>query len=218
MSESPSADEVFQKIDAGSSAWQDIIPFEEHDRFVEGVKQAVQIYLSLVSPKDLRDELIAFEKATRSPSAPINQLVSGLSPGTQDILSHSGSLPLPPDDPAALEAYYNDIRSRLLRSQRWKPEGSKRRKQTEIVGPPKRMGRPPHEKIDVLVSFLSAAYAHAVGTPATRSWWDSEYESAVERIVGDVFTNLGIEADYNVKKAVQRHVERRGALELKSLK
>ena len=59
MSESPSADEVFQKIDAGSSAWQDIIPFEEHDRFVEGVKQAVQIYLSLVSPQDLRDELEA---------------------------------------------------------------------------------------------------------------------------------------------------------------
>jgi len=121
MSEGPSADEVFQKIDAGSSAWQDIIPFKEHDRFVEGVKQAVQIYLSLVSPKDLRDELKAFEKATRSPSAPINQLVSGLSPGAQDILSHSGSLPLPPNDPLALEAYYNDIRSRLFRGQRWKP-------------------------------------------------------------------------------------------------
>ena len=218
MSESPSADEVFQKIDAGSSAWQDIIPFEEHDRFVEGVKQAVQIYLSLVSPRDLRDELMAFEKATRSPSVPINQLVSGLSPDAQDILSHSGSLPLPPDNPSALEAYYNDIRSRLLRGQRWKPEGSKRRKQTEIVGPPKRVGRPPDEKIDVLVSFLSAAYAHAVGTPTTRSWWDSEDESAVERIVGDVFANLGIDADYSAKKAVQRHVERRGALELKSLK
>jgi hypothetical protein len=209
MSESPSADEVFQKIDDGSSAWQDIIPFEEHDRFVEGVKQAVQIYLSLVSPKDLRDELIAFEKATRSPSAPINQLVSGLSPGAQDILSHSGSLPLPPDDPAALEAYYNDIRSRLLRSQRWKPEGSKRRKQTKIVGPPKRMGRPPDTKIDALVSFMSAAYAYAVGKPATRSW-SEENESAVERIVEDVFANLGIDADYSARKAVRRHIERRG--------
>ena len=80
------------------------------------------------------------------------------------------------------------------------------------------MGRPPDEKIEVLVSFLSAAYAHAVGTPAKRSWSDSKDESAVERIVGDVFANLGIDADYSAKKALQRHIERRGALELKSLK
>jgi len=209
MSKSPSADEVFQRIDAGSSAWRDIVPFEEHDRFVEGVKQAVQIYLSLVSPKDLRDELKAFEKATRTPSAPINQLVSGLSPGAQDILSHSGSLPLPPNDPLALEAYYNDIRSRLLRGQRWRIEGDRRRKQTEIVGPARRMGRPPDTEIDVLVSFMSAAYGYAVGKPATRSW-SEENESAVERIVGDVFANLSIDADYSARKAVQRHIERRG--------
>ena len=218
MSESPSADEVFQKIDAGSSAWQDIIHFEEHDRFVEGVKQAVQIYLSLVSPKDLRDELKASEKATRSPSVPISQLVSGLSAEAQDMLFHSRPLPLPPDNPSALEAYYYDIRSRLLQGKRWKLEGSKRRKQTEIVGPPQRMGRPPDEKIDVLVSFLSAAYAHAVGTPATRSWSDSKDESAVERIVGDVFANLGIDADYSAKRAVRRHIERRDDLRNKPLK
>ena len=217
MNESPSADEVFQKLDAGSLAWRDIIPFEEHDRFVKGVKQAVQIYLSLVSPKDLRDELMAFEKATRSPSVPISQLVSYLSPDALDILSHSRPLPLPPDNPSALEAYYYDIRSRLLQGKRWKLEGSKRRKQTEIVGPPKQMGRPPDEKIDVLVSFMSAAYAHALGAPATRSW-SREEESAVERIVGDVFANLGIDADYSAKKALQRHIERRGALELNSLK
>ena len=72
MSESPSADEVIRRIDAGSSAWRDIIPSKEHDRFVGRVKQAVQIYLNLVSPKELRDELEAFDKATRSCSAPIN--------------------------------------------------------------------------------------------------------------------------------------------------
>ena len=177
----------------------------------------MQIYLSLVSPKDLRDELEAFEKATRSPSVPISQLVSGLSADAQDMLFHSRPLPLPPDNPSALEAYYYDIRSRLLQGKRWKLEGSKRRKQTEIVGPPQRMGRPPDEKIEVLVSFLSAAYAHAVGTPATRSW-SEENESAVERIVGDVFANLGIDADYSAKKALRRHIERRGALEFKSLK
>jgi hypothetical protein len=79
------------------------------------------------------------------------------------------------------------------------------------------MGRPPDEKIDVLVSFLSAAYAHAVGTPATRSWSEDD-ESAVERIVGDVFANLGIDADYSAKKAVQRHIKRRNALQFKLLK
>ena len=217
MSGHLSADEIREKIEAGSAAWRDIIPNEEHDRFVGRVQQAVTIYLSLVSPKDLRDELEGFEKATRSPSAPITQLVSGLSADAQDTLFHSRPLPLPPDNPAALEAYYYDIRSRLLQGRRWKLEGSKRRKQTEIVGPPKRMGRPPDEKIDVLVSFMSAAYAHALGAPATRSW-SREEESAVERIVGDVFANLGIDADYSAKKALQRHIERRGALELNSLK
>jgi len=123
MSESPGADEVIRKIDAGSSAWLDIIPSEEHDRFVGRVKQAVQIYLNLVSPKELRDELEAFEKATRSPSAPISQLVPGLSADAQDMLPHSRPLPLPPDNPSTSDAYYNDIRSHLLRGQRWTPKG-----------------------------------------------------------------------------------------------
>ncbi len=210
MSESTNPDEVFRKIAVGSSAWRNIIPPQEHDRFVGRVQQAVQIYLSLVSPKDLRDELEAFEKATRSPTEPISQLVSGLSTDAQDMLSHSGPLPLPPDNPSASEAYYNDIRARLLRGQRWKTEGDKRRKLTEIVGPSKQMGRPPHEKIDVLVSSISAAYAQAVGKSATRSW-SEENESAVETIVEDVFANLGIDADYSARKAVQRHIECRGA-------
>ena len=218
MSGDLSADEIFEKIEAGSSAWRDIIPSEKHDRFVGRVQQAVTIHESLVRPKDLRDELEGFEKATRSPSAPITQLVSGLSADAQDALFHSRPLPLPPDNPAALEAYYYDIRSRLLQGKRWKLEGSKRRKQTEIVGPPQRMGRPPDEKIEVLVSFLSAAYAHAVGTPATRSWSDSKDESAVERIVGDVFANLDIDADYNAKSAVRRHIERRDDLRVTPLK
>ena len=72
------------------------------------------------------------------------------------------------------------------------------------------MGRPPHEKIDVLVSSISAAYAQAVGKSATRSW-SEENESAVETIVEDVFANLGIDADYSARKAVQRHIECRDA-------
>ena len=210
MSESPNPDEVFRKIAVGSSAWRNIIPSQEHDRFVGRVQQAVQIYRGLVSPKDLRDELEAFEKATRSPSAPISQLVSGLSTDAQDMLSHSGPLPLLPDNPSALEAYYNDIRARLLQGQRWKSEGYKRRKVTEFVGPPKRMGRPLDGKIDILVSSIGAAYVYAVGKSATRSW-SEESESTVERIVEDVFANLGIDQDYSAKKAVQRHIECRDA-------
>ena len=80
------------------------------------------------------------------------------------------------------------------------------------------MGRPPDEKIEVLVSFMSAAYDHAVGTPAKRSWSDSKDESAVERIVGDVFANLDIDADYNAKSAVRRHIERRNDLRVTPLK
>jgi hypothetical protein len=217
MSGDLSADEIREKIEAGSEAWRDIIPFGQHDRFVGRVQQAVTLYLSLISPKDLRDELEGFERATRSPTAPIGQLVAGLSADAQHILSRSGPLPLPPNNPSASGAYYTDIRSRLVRGQRWKSEGDKRRKVTEIVGPPKRMGRPPDADIDALVSYISVAYADAVGKSTTGSW-SGENESAVERIVGDVFANLGVDAAYSAIKAVQRHIEQRDELKYKPLK
>jgi hypothetical protein len=222
MSGDLSGDEIREKIEVGSANWRDIVPNEKRDWFVGRVQEAVRLYLSLVSPKDLRDELEGFEKATRSPTAPIGQLVSGLSEEAQSILSRSGPLPLPPNDPSATEEYYNEIRSRLLRGQRWKAEGDKRRKKIDIVGPPRRMGRPPAEKIDVLVSFISSAYAAAVGKPVTRSWtdeaphsWSEEAESAVEKIVEDVFESLGINKKYSAKKAVQRHVKERTYLNIR---
>lgn len=205
-----SVDEILRNIKVGSGAWRDIIPSDQHGRFVERVQQAVMIYLGLVRPKDLRDELERFEKATRSPSALIGQLVSGLSVDARSILANPDPLPPSPNNAAAEEEYYNDIRSRLIRAQRWSPEGKKRRWHTEIVGPPRKMGRPLDEKIDVLVSLICFAYAQAVEKPAAGSWSEGK-ESAIEKIVEDVFANLGIDADYSAKKAVQRHIERRNS-------
>ena len=191
--------------------WRDIIPPDQLARFVERVQQAVTIYLSLVSPKDLRDELEEFEKAIRSSAAPIRQLVSDLSADAQGILAGSEELPSPPDDSAAEQAYYNDIRSRLVRTQRWIPEGQKRRWRTDIVGPAKKMGRPSDARIDVLVSFICAAYANAVGKPPFRSWSEAD-ESDIEIIVGNCFANLHVDDVYSAKKAVQRHIENRNLL------
>jgi len=212
MNGDPDADEIHRKIDAGSEAWRDIIPSDQRAPLVERVQQAVTIYLSLVSPKDLRDELETFEKATRSSTAPISQLVSDLSADAQSILAGTGQLPSPPPDGAAEQGYYNDIRSRLIRAQRWLPEGAKRRWQTEIVGPAKKMGRPSDARIDVLVSFICAAYADAISKPASRSWSESD-ESDVEMIVEDCLANLGIDDRHSAKKAVQRHVGNRNLLD-----
>ena len=212
MSEDLSAEEILSKIQEGSEAWRDIVPSDQHARFVERVQHAVFIYLDLVSPKDLRDELEAFERATRSSSASISQLVSALSAEARDILAGLEPLPSPPDDGAAERGYYNDIRSRLVRAQRWIPEGKKRRWQTEIVGPPRKMGRPPDAKIDVLVSFICAAYAYAVGKPTARSWSEAD-ESQIETIVEDCLANLGIDDRHSAKKAVQRHIENRNLLD-----
>lgn len=212
MSGDPSADEIHRKIQAGSKAWRDIIPLDQYAMFVERVQRAVGIYLGLVSPKDLRDELETFEKATRSSIAPISQLVSDLSADAQSILAGTGQLPSPPPDGAAEQGYYNDIRSRLIRAQRWLPEGGKRRWRTEIVGPAKKRGRPSDARIDVLVSLISAAYADATSKPASRSWSESN-ESDVEMIVGDCLANLGIDDRHSAKKAVQRHVGNRNLLD-----
>jgi hypothetical protein len=212
MSEDLSAEEILRKTQDGSEAWRDIIPPDQHARFVERIQHAVAIYLDLVSPKDLRDELEAFERATRSSSASISQLVSALSAEARDILAGLEPLPSPPDDGAAEQGYYNDIRSRLVRAQRWIPEGQKRRWQTEIVGPLRKMGRPPHAKIDVLVSFICFAYAQAVGKPTARSWAEAD-ESQIEIIVGDCLANLGIDDRHSAKKAVQRHIVNRNLLD-----
>lgn len=104
-----SVDEILRKIKVGSGAWRDIIPSDQHGRFVERVQQAVSIYLGLVRPKDLRDELERFEKATRSRSALIGQLVSGLSVDARSILANPDPLPPSPNNAAAEEEYYNDI-------------------------------------------------------------------------------------------------------------
>jgi hypothetical protein len=224
MSSNLSAYEIYKKIHVGSSAWRDIIPSKKHVWFVGRVQIAVKIYLGLISREDLRAELEGLEKATRSPSASIGQLVQGLSVDAQKILADLGSLPVLPDDPSTteLETYYNDIRSRLLRSQRWKPEADKRRKKTDgdirrkktkIVGPPKQIGRPSHAKIDTLVGLISGAYVYATGK--TPTGYESETkESPLERIVEDVFRNMAIDADYNSKKAVRRHIKRRASLKL----
>jgi len=208
MSEDLSAEEILRKIQAGSGAWWDIIPSNQHARFVERVQHAVAIYLDLVSPKDLRDELEAFEKATRSDSGAIEQLVSGLSSDARRALSISGPLPHASNSASDDEQYYLDIRSRLVRGQRWSREGKKRRWRTEIVGPPRKMGRPSVARIDVLVGFICAAFADATGKPTARSWSEAD-ESAIERIVGDCFANLGIDDIHSSKKAVQRHISNR---------
>jgi hypothetical protein len=79
------------------------------------------------------------------------------------------------------------------------------------------MGRPADKKIDVLVSLINNAYAYATGGYANRSRGDVP-ESPVEKIVGDVFAIVGIEADYSAIKAVQHHIKRRDALYYKPLK
>ena len=92
MSGGLSADEFLNKIESGSSIRRSIMPPEEQDWLVGYVPRAVMIYLGFVSPRDLRDALEGFEKATRSLSTPIGQLVSRLSVDAQKILTHLGSL------------------------------------------------------------------------------------------------------------------------------
>ena len=208
MNRGLSDDKIRRKIQAGSEAWRDVIPSDQHARFVERVQSAVTIYFGLLRPKDLRAELEAFEKATQDYTAGIGDLVLGLSLAAREVLSRSGPLPPLPTCASEEETYYFDIRSRLVRAQRWIPEGKKRRWQTEIVGPPRKMGRPDDAKIDVLVSLICFAYAQAVERPAARSWSEA-VETPIERIVGDCLANLGIDDVYSARKAIQRHINNR---------
>lgn len=79
--------EIRRKIQAGSEAWRDVIPSDQHARFVERVQSAVTIYFGLLRPKDLRAELEVFEKATQDYTAGIGDLVLGLSLAAREVLS-----------------------------------------------------------------------------------------------------------------------------------
>lgn len=208
MNNNPSPQEIYRKIQDGSEAWRDLIPAGQLKWFVEGVQEAIAVYLSLIDPKDLKAELEALERATRSDTVPIYQIVSDLSPEASEALSISGPLPSKPRNTLEEKQYCDDIRSRVISAQRWRTEGDKRRWVTKAIGPPKKMGRPSDKKIDVLVGLVCAAYAGAVGELTSRSWSEAG-ESGIERIVGDCFANLGIDHRHSAKKAVQRHIENR---------
>ncbi len=208
MNGDQSADEIYRKIQVSSEGWRNYVPPDQYERFVTRVQRAVKIYRGLVSPKNLRDELEALEKETRYNSATIGRLVSDLSPDAEKMLSISGPLPPAPKIASDQEQYRLDIRARLISAQRWRPEGHKRRLQTEIVGPPKKMGRPPDTTIDVLVSFICFAYAEVVGKPTTRSW-DGEEGNPIETIVEDCLANLLVDDRHNAKNTVRRQITER---------
>ena len=201
--------EILNKIAIGSKAWRHVIPPIEQQLFVERVKRAAEIYLDLVSPRDLAVELKDFEEGTRNSPQLTTQLFEELSNGAKTALygfEQPGASRL---NRLAKQDLYDEIRSRLILSQSWKPEAQgKRRRHIHIVGPQMRKGRPSHAKIDVLVSLISAAYAAATNKKPSRSWSEA-VESDIEMIVEDCLANMGIDDVYSAKAGVRRHMENR---------
>lgn len=209
-------DDRLEKLELASAEWRDLIPPANFEQFVDGVMYAAELYLGLEDPKATQAELEKLEKALRSPTNECLELIRALSDEAKAALSRHELLPREPEDPSELTEYFREIRSRLVLTMGWKQEGTKRRRQINVVGGSKQDGRPPAQRIAVLVSFVCTAFARATGRRATRSWsdeyrngWRKEAESDVERIITDLFANLEIDEDWSPKKALQRQIGRR---------
>jgi len=204
---------VLDKIDIGKENWRDIIPAKQFDWFVERVNEAIKIFYELWDPPNLAAELRQIEKASRHPPAELLSLVGQATPMARNILEQHDKLPATPatDDQKVIAEFARDVRSRVVASGYWKPEGPKRRRITKVVGSlPFR--RPKLQRMDMLISFIAAAYVGATGKALTRSWSDDEYESPIEMILGDIIGNLQTNDTNSVKKAIRRHMEKRETL------
>ena len=204
---------VLDKIDVGKENWREIIPAKQFDWFVERVTEAIKIFYELWDPPNLAAELRHIEKASKDPSPELLSLVDQATPMARYILEQHGTLPATPttNDRETIAEFACDIRSRVVASRYWKSEGPKRRRVTNVVGslPFK---RPKRQRVDMLISFIAAAYVGATAKVLTRSWSDDEDESSIEIILGDIFANLQIDDIHSVKRAIRRHMEKRGTV------
>lgn len=179
--------------------------------FVEAIKNACDIYLSLADPAGIAGEIKDLLPAIRRRPMDASRLLAGLSPGARELIDlhdefscSDGSLT------PAMEAISVLITAGQVELKKGKPH--ERRSLIGQINP----GRPKKSRESVLVSLIAAAYAKATGRPTARSWSGgadaSDDMSVFERIVEDVLVALLIDDRHSAIHLVRRHVEDRDRL------
>ena len=171
------------------------------NQFCNRVYSSAQIFLEIDEPKLIAKELREINRIARKPTYTLLNVIKKASRGTITLLEDLKPLPSMPsaNDEAGIKAYAKDIRERIIIKSRELSD----RVRNHLIGPSIN-GRPNNARIDVLVSFVAAAYVSATGMDFRRKW-DSDEELPFHSILDAVFELLCLDA--SADEAIGRLIE-----------
>ena len=170
------------------------------DQFCKRVYSSAQIFLEIDEPKLIAKELREINRIARKPKYTLLNVIGNASRGTIALLEDLKPLPPMPsaNDEAGIKAYAKDIRERIvIRGHKLSD-----RVRNHLIGPAT-TGRPNKARIDVLVSFVAAAYVSATDKGFRREW-DADGDLPFHQVLETVFKTLSLDA--SVDEAIRRQL------------
>ena len=174
------------------------IPEDKFDIFSEQIEVAIELYEDIDDPKRVQKELQELARLSKKVNYTLVNAIKNSSPTTIRFLERFLSLPTYPnvDSFKELTLYANDIRRRITRGSSLTPDAS-----YSFPSGAHRIGRPLSHRVNVLVSFVAAAYVAATGNGIRRKW-DADGTLPIHIILAATFHELKIGA--SVDEAIRR--------------
>ena len=171
------------------------------DQFCKRVHSSTQIFLEIDEPKIIAKELREINRLARKPKYTLLNMIGNAGRGTIALLEDLKPLPPMPsaNDEAGIKAYAKDIRERIIIKGRKLSD----RVKNHLIGPSKN-GRPAKTRLDIMVSFVAAAYVAATGMEFRREW-DSDEKLPFHSILDAIFELMCLDA--SADQAIRRLIE-----------
>jgi hypothetical protein len=189
---------TFEELRQALEQCEHNISQDEFDQFCNRTYSSIQIFLEIDEPKLIAKELREINKIAKKPDYTLLNVIGNASLGTTALLEDLGPLPPMPsaNDEAGIKAYAKDIRERIIIKSRKLSD----RVKNHLIGPSIN-GRPLNARIDVLVSFVAAAYVSATDKGFRREW-DADGDLPFHQVLETVFKTLSLDA--SVDEAIRR--------------
>jgi hypothetical protein len=189
---------TFEELRQALEQCEHNISQDAFDQFCKRVYSSTQIFLEIDEPKLIAKELREINQLARKPNYTLLNVIGNASRGTIALLEDLKPLPPMPsaDDEAGIKAYAKDIRERIIIKGRKLSD----RVKNHLIGPSIN-GRPLNARIDVLVSFVAAAYVSATDKGFRREW-DADGDLPFHQVLETVFKTLSLDA--SVDEAIRR--------------
>ena len=146
---------------------RDHIPEDNYDQFLDRVYSSLEIYLDLDEPSVVAKELREINRICQKPNYTLLNVISNAKKQTIELLENITPLPpLPnPNDDAGIDLLAKEIRQRIVVTGKLLSD----RVSYGLIGPSPK-GRPPKDRLKILVSFVAYAYVSATGKNYRRKW------------------------------------------------